>query len=453
MSCNIAVSIKNVNKCFRVYEKPQHRLYQAILKNKKYYKEFWACRNISFDVIKGETIGIVGSNGSGKSTLLQMICGTLTPTSGSINVNGRIAALLELGSGFNPEFTGHENIYLNGSILGLSNAEIKEKYNDIVKFSDIGEFIHQPIKSYSSGMVVRLAFAIAINVEPDVLIVDEALSVGDELFQRKCFSKIEMLKKKGVTILFVSHSSQQILELCDRAVLINKADLLLVGKPKLVISSYQRLLSAKDEDKGKIISSITDNYSCITEGITPSTVQESDMPPVTKADDKPLKLVNEYYDPNLVPQSTTSYSSKGANIIDAYIIDGDGRKVNQLISSKEYTYTYIVRFDADCYDVRFGMMIKFMNGIELGGAVLPSSESAISIVNQNEVKKIEFKFKPNFNQGIYFLNAGVFSNINGAEDFNHRVLDIAMFRIVTEEKSNNSGFVDICPRLKILAHD
>jgi len=442
MSCNIAVSIKNVNKCFRVYEKPQHRLYQAILKNKKYYKEFWACRNISFDVIKGETIGIVGSNGSGKSTLLQMICGTLTPTSGSINVNGRIAALLELGSGFNPEFTGHENIYLNGSILGLSNAEIKEKYNDIVKFSDIGEFIHQPIKSYSSGMVVRLAFAIAINVEPDVLIVDEALSVGDELFQRKCFSKIEMLKKKGVTILFVSHSAQQILELCDRAVLINKADILLIGTPKLVISSYQRLLSAKDEERESIILSMTEGQPCLTENIKSSSTQENDK--VIKLDD---------YDPNLVPQSTTYYSCNGAEILEAYIVDGNGRKVNQLISSEEYTYTYVVRFDDDCHDVRFGMMIKLMNGTELGGAILPSLDSAISVVNKKEIKKIEFKFRPNFNPGLYFLNAGVISNINGAEDFNHRVLDIAMFRIISDKKLDNTGFVDICPSFNILRNN
>lgn len=209
-----------------------------------YYKEFWALKDVSFEVKKGETVGIIGRNGSGKSTLLQMICGTLSPTGGSVETRGRIAALLELGSGFNPEFTGRKNVYMNAAVLGLSPEEVDARFDDIAACADIGQFIEQPVKTYSSGMVVRLAFAVAINVEPEILIVDEALSVGDELFQRKCFSRIETIKNNGATILFVSHSGGTIVELCDRAVLMDSGEKLAVGVPKQIVGHYQKLLYA-----------------------------------------------------------------------------------------------------------------------------------------------------------------------------------------------------------------
>ena len=198
---DVAIRIQNLSKCYHIYDKPRDRLMQMLARGRKqYFREFWALKEVSLDVKKGETVGIIGRNGSGKSTLLQMICGTLNPTSGSIQANGRIAALLELGSGFNPEFTGRENVYMNGSILGLSKEEIDSRFDDIAAFADIGEFIEQPVKTYSSGMMVRLAFSVAINVEPEILVVDEALSVGDEIFQRKCFSRIEAIRAGGATI-------------------------------------------------------------------------------------------------------------------------------------------------------------------------------------------------------------------------------------------------------------
>jgi lipopolysaccharide transport system ATP-binding protein len=203
---------------------------------KKYYREFWALKSVSFNVKRGSTVGIVGKNGSGKSTLLQLICGTLSQSNGEVETNGRIAALLELGSGFNPEFTGRENVYMNSAVLGLTKDEVDSRFQDIVDFADIGLFIEQPVKTYSSGMLVRLAFAVAINVDPEILIVDEALSVGDELFQRKCFARIEAIKNKGATILFVSHSGSTIVELCDSAILLDSGEVLASGAPKDIVA-------------------------------------------------------------------------------------------------------------------------------------------------------------------------------------------------------------------------
>lgn len=246
-SDEISIGVSNLSKCYQIYENPIDRLKQFILpklkrlikrQGIKFYKEFWALRDISFQVYKGETIGIIGKNGSGKSTLLQMICGTLSPTSGTVEVNGRIAALLELGSGFNPEFSGRENIYLNAAILGLSKEEIDFRFADIVAFADIDGFIDQPVKTYSSGMYVRLAFAVAVHVDPDILIIDEALSVGDIRFQNKCIRKINEIKKNGVTILFVSHSSGQVEALCDRVIWINDSEVRAIGEPSILIREY-----------------------------------------------------------------------------------------------------------------------------------------------------------------------------------------------------------------------
>lgn len=248
---NIVMRVKNISKCFEMYEKPVHRLYQTIFAgHKKFFKEFWALRNISFEVKKGECIGIVGRNGAGKSTLLQVITGTLQPTSGSAEVKGRIAALLELGSGFNPEFTGHENIYLNGTILGLSKAEIDRKYQEIIDFADIGDFIHQPVKTYSSGMKVRLAFAVQVVTKPEVLIVDEALAVGDAAFQIKCMSHMKKLIASGVTVIFVSHSVQTVRTFCDRCIWLEKGEIKMIGDAAEVTSRYMEALFSANNGSG-----------------------------------------------------------------------------------------------------------------------------------------------------------------------------------------------------------
>jgi ABC-type polysaccharide/polyol phosphate transport system ATPase subunit len=234
-----SIQVQNLGKCFRIYDKPTDRLKQAFWGTRRqYYRDFWALRNVSIEVRKGETLGIIGRNGSGKSTLLQMICGTLTPTEGSVKKQGRIAALLELGSGFNPEFTGRENIAINARLLGLNEKEISYKYDQIVKFSEIEEFIDQPVKTYSSGMFVRLAFAIASHADPDILIVDEALSVGDFAFQNKCITRIKQLQSNGMTLIFVSHDLSTLQLICDRAIWIHKGSLKVCGDPIQTCQDY-----------------------------------------------------------------------------------------------------------------------------------------------------------------------------------------------------------------------
>ncbi|MBD1878297.1 ABC transporter ATP-binding protein [Coleofasciculus sp. FACHB-T130] len=243
----IAISLKNVSKCFKLYGHPVDRLKDLLLPGKIRANEFWALRDINLEVPKGQTLGIVGQNGSGKSTLLQIIAGTLTPTTGDIQVNGRVAALLELGSGFNPEFTGRQNVFFNGRLLGLSQREIEDKFDTIAEFAEIGDFIEQPVKAYSSGMFIRLAFAVAINVEPDILIVDEALSVGDIKFQFKCFLKFKEFQEKGITILFVSHDGNSVKRYCNNAILLNSGQKILEGIPNQVINHYTKIMFPDEE--------------------------------------------------------------------------------------------------------------------------------------------------------------------------------------------------------------
>jgi ABC-type polysaccharide/polyol phosphate transport system ATPase subunit len=244
---NIAIQVSNVGKCYQIYDTPRDRLKQFIAPSilrligqipKQYFREFWALKDISLEVKKGESLGIIGRNGCGKSTLLQIIAGTLSPTTGSVCVNGKIAALLELGSGFNPEFTGRENVYMNGAVMGLSQAAITARFNEITAFADIGEFIEQPVKTYSSGMVLRLAFATAINVDPDILIVDEALAVGDLRFQKKCKEKMNEFKERGISLVIVSHVMSDIHTMCDEALFLKNGRIAFIGDAGDTINAY-----------------------------------------------------------------------------------------------------------------------------------------------------------------------------------------------------------------------
>lgn len=245
-----AISLRHASKRYQIFHSPQDRLKQFVLgRYRQYYREFWALRDVSMDISHGEVIGIIGRNGAGKSTLLQLVCGTLSPSEGSVQVNGRIAALLELGAGFNPDFSGRENVYLNAAILGLRKEEIDRKFDEIVAFSGIGDFIDQPVKTYSSGMYVRLAFSVAINVDPDILIVDEALSVGDGIFSRKSFERIMALKEAGKTILFCSHSMYQIESICNRAIWLEGGKVQEIGVPAYVVSRYEAFLAANTDGR------------------------------------------------------------------------------------------------------------------------------------------------------------------------------------------------------------
>ena len=254
------IEVKGLGKCYQGYRKPIHRLWQSLFPQSRWYSEFWALKNIDLSVAKGETVGIVGKNGAGKSTLLQIITGVLKATEGELNTQGRISALLELGAGFNPDFTGMENARLNASIMGLSRDEFHQKLPDIVDFCGLGEFLERPVKTYSSGMFVRLAFAVAINMNPDILIIDEALAVGDVRFQAKCFRRIEQLKEQGVSILFVTHSTESVIKFCDRAILIDDGELKMTGKPKAVVQRYLEMMFASDVQSQPVVNIDAQDY-------------------------------------------------------------------------------------------------------------------------------------------------------------------------------------------------
>lgn len=309
MSSNFAIHVDQLAKAYHQYSKPSDRIKQMLLgRYKNFYSEYHALKPLSFEVEHGQVLGLVGQNGAGKSTLLQLICGTLQPSSGSVTVNGRIAALLELGSGFNPEFTGRENVFLNASILGLSQKETQEKYDSIVEFSGIGDFIEQPVKTYSSGMLVRLAFSVATSVEPNILIIDEALSVGDGAFARKSFDRIMSLKENGCTILFCSHSLYQVEKLCDQVIWLNKGEMVASGNPSVTLPHYQAFLDGaepdaiKQKDSEKLAPSPAKNghLSARINNVT-ITVDGNSNPPFTvKSQESNIKIhVDTLFDPNL----------------------------------------------------------------------------------------------------------------------------------------------------------
>lgn len=447
----IAISVRGVSKRYQIYDSPGHRLRQFIvprlrrklgLQVRDYYRDFHALHDVSLQVKRGEVVGIVGKNGSGKSTLLQMICGTLSPTGGQIETYGRVSALLELGSGFNPEFTGRDNVFMNAALLGISHDELVPRLDGILEFAGIGEFVDQPIKTYSSGMVLRLAFAVAINVEPDILIVDEALAVGDEAFQRKCFSRIEELKQRGCTILFVSHSAGSIIEFCDRAVLLDGGELIMQGVPKNVVAQYQRLLYAHPAKRDAIrdeINSISSSNESVdgmigdASEIMATSVQWNDLSD------------GERYDPGLKSESSVEYPSMGSLISDPHMVNSTGERVNVLVPGREYTYRYTVEFTRAVTQVHFGMMIKALSGTFLFGMASHADGDAIPFVAAGEVYEVEFHFLSRFLPGTYFTNAGCNGVLDDGESrFLHRILDAMMFKVEAKETDRRKdGYYDL----------
>ncbi len=272
----VAIAVRGLSKCYQIYAKPRDRLAQSLWRGRRnFYREFWALHDVSFDLRKGEALGIVGRNGSGKSTLLQLVCGTLTPTAGSVTVRGRVAALLELGSGFNPEMTGRENVVMNATILGLTAREIEERFDAIVAFSEIEEFLDQPIKTYSSGMIVRLAFSVSVNVDADIIVIDEALSVGDARFQLKCAKAMDRLREDGKTLLFVSHDGGSVKRLCSEAILLERGRLLVRASPNDTMNIYSKLLS---DERGA---------AAVEEDIRLLSQQKAPQPDAERAPDAP----------------------------------------------------------------------------------------------------------------------------------------------------------------------
>jgi ABC-type polysaccharide/polyol phosphate transport system ATPase subunit len=310
------IQVENLTKIYKLYNTPSDRLKETFnFFKKKYHHDFYALNNVNFTIEKGKTTGIIGRNGAGKSTILKILTGVLTPSAGYYAAKGKISSLLELGAGFNFDLTGIENIYFNGAVLGYSKKEMETKIDDIVKFAEIGEFINQKVKTYSSGMFVRLAFSVAISINPDILIVDEALAVGDELFQRKCFSRIRELKKNGTTIILVSHGTGILVQLCDKVMLLDNGELLLEGRPKYVIGKYQKLLYAAPE----VQESIRNEIQALKEPHDEILSEDNDNN--GNNDNKPVEnnnssLITPFFESGFISKSAQSYHSCGCNITD-----------------------------------------------------------------------------------------------------------------------------------------
>ena len=423
-----AISVNNLSKCYRIYRKPHHRLFERLFNSKQnYHQEFWPLRNINFEIKQGESVGILGVNGAGKSTLLQILIGLLEPTEGFIETKGRVLGLLELGSGFNYALSGRDNIYINGAILGLSKENIDQKFDSIVDFAGIGKFIDQPVNTYSSGMAMRLAFAVQSSIEPDVFIIDEALAVGDEAFQRKCFTRINNMKEQGATILFVSHSSGLVTDLCDRAMLLHKGSLLTINTPKRVVDQYHRLIYCSEENEKDIIQEIVTGK----EEIRHETVETNQDTPD-----------NDYYDPNMTTHPIVKYEERGVTLSEIKVLNDQGEQVNLLVRGKEYTYSYKAHFSKKAFQVTFGMLIKTLTGIELGGAMTSHRLKAIDEINNNESYHVEFKFRCSLQPSTYFFNCGVVGVIDSEEIYLHRIIDALMIKVLPEKDLSATGLVD-----------
>lgn len=431
MSSDIALELQNVSKTYHVYRSPKDRLFQGMFgKYKRFYKPFKALQPVSLTVKKGECLGIVGRNGSGKSTLLQCICDTVSPTTGKVISSGKISALLELGSGFNPDFTGKENIHLNASILGMSGEEIKQKYDDIIAFSGIEEHkINQPVKTYSSGMYIRLAFSVAIHTDPDILIIDEALAVGDELFRRKCYARIQEIQAKGTTILFVSHAVNTVVQICDRTILLDDGEMLYEGLPKTTISHYHKLLFAAPE-----------NTAAIREEIKRANANKQSDTEFTSDDDN--NSHEEALLEGMVPESRTEQESKGALIHNTRIVNQQGEEVNALAHGNDYRVNFSVRFTKPCKNVRFNYRITTFTGVIVTGNNTDKHDAALVDVKEGDVFEVSFAFKCLMLNGNYYLTLGCSGlNESGERYPLHRISDALMFKVSPHPDVSGAGIV------------
>lgn len=410
------IQIQNLSKMYKLYEKPSDRLKESLgLSRKKRYKEHYALRDVNFDIEEGECVGIIGTNGSGKSTILKIITGVLSPTEGEVKVDGRISALLELGAGFNMEYTGLENIYLNGTMIGFTEKEIDERLDAILEFADIGDFIHQPVKMYSSGMFVRLAFAVAINIDPEILIVDEALSVGDVFFQAKCYHKFEEFKEQGKTILFVSHDLGSIARYCDRVILLNKGNKLDEGSPKAMVDMYKQLLVNQDPVKQK-------------EG-----GQEGQQ--------------ENWREGFQVNPDTLEYGEKQAEIIDYTVLDVNGRQSNTIEKGTTFRIKMKVHFNEDIQEPIMAFTFKNVQGTEITGTNTMYEKVSVEHPEAGRECIVTFEQKMNLQGGEYLLSFGCTGYRDGEFTVFHRLYDACNITVISTK--NTVGFYDMNSRVTI----
>lgn len=408
---DFAILVEHLSKVYKLYEKPSDRLKEA-LGRKVSVKEHYALKDVNFRIQKGETIGIIGTNGSGKSTVLKIITGVVNPTKGQVQVNGRISALLELGAGFNMEYSGLENVYLNGTMIGFSKEEIDSKLDDILNFADIGDFVYQPVKTYSSGMFVRLAFAVAININPEILIVDEALSVGDVFFQAKCYRKFEEFKKQGKTIVFVSHDLGSISKYCDRVILLNKGVVLNEGSPKEMVDLYKRILVHQESDAN--------------EGETEK-----------EGFEKPFERNPEVLE----------YGDKQAEIIDFTLEDSEGTPTNTIQKMEEFVIKMKVAFHEDIEEPIYAFTIKDMRGTEITGTNTMYEKISVGLQRKGNIQTVTFRQKMSLQGGEYLLSLGCTGYQNGEFAAFHRLYDVCSITVISSK--NTVGFYDMDTKIAI----
>lgn len=420
----VAIQVKGLEKAYKLYDKPSDRLKEALgFGRKKRYKEHYALKGVDMTIYQGETVGIIGTNGSGKSTILKIITGVLNPTGGSVHVNGRISALLELGAGFNMEYNGIENIYLNGTMIGFSKKEIDAKMDDILNFADIGDYVHQPVKTYSSGMFVRLAFAVAINIEPEILIVDEALSVGDVFFQAKCYHKFEEFKEMGKTIVFVSHDLSSISKYCDRVVLLNQGVKLGEGSPKEMIDAYKQVLV------GQYVPAADDQSLLSDKEITAAAAAAAGT-------------VKGEVNPELL-----EYGTKDAMITGYKITDDMGRETSALLKGKECTITMQVHFEHDIEAPIFAFTIKNIKGVEITGTNTMVEKAFLSPVRAGSDMEITFAQKIDLQGGEYLLSFGVTGFEKEEFQVYHRLYDVINMTVISDK--DTVGYYDMNSRVVV----
>ncbi len=410
---DFAIQVKHLDKMYKLYNKPSDRLRET-LGLKVPVKEHYALRDVSFDVKRGETVGIIGTNGSGKSTILKIITGVLNPTAGEVTVDGRISALLELGAGFNPEYSGVENVYLNGTMMGFSKEEIDGRLQDILDFADIGDFVYQPVKSYSSGMFVRLAFAVAINIDPEILIVDEALSVGDVFFQAKCYRKFEDFKAMGKTILFVSHDLSSIARYCDRVILLNKGVKLNEGTPKKMVDMYKQLLVGQDPEKAE----------------------------KEKKKQKESWSRQFQVNPNML-----EYGSRLAEIVDFAVLDEKGLCTNTIEKGSGFQIKMKVAFRENIQDPILAYTFKDIKGTEITGTNTLFEKVPVEHSQAGDSCTVTFTQEMYLQGGEYLLSFGCTGYKDGEFTVFHRLYDACNVTVVSEK--NTVGFYDMNSQVEI----
>lgn len=425
MEKNVAIKVENVVKTYKLYDKPKDRLKDALGfgRKSKLFKEHQALKGVDLTIYKGETVGIIGTNGSGKSTILKIITGVLNASSGNVEVEGRISALLELGAGFNMEYNGIENVYLNGTMMGFSKKEIDEKLPSILEFADIGEYVNQPVKTYSSGMFVRLAFAVAINIDPEILIVDEALSVGDVFFQAKCYHKFEEFKEMGKTIVFVSHDLSSISKYCDRVVLLNQGVKLGEGSPKEMIDAYKQVL--------------------VGQYPLPEIRTDFEGSEDTAAPDNDIQSSNA----NVTNPDLLEYGTKAAVISEYYLEDSNGVKTSAIIKGSECTMHMTVDINEDLEAPIFAFSIKNIKGVEITGTNTMFEKAFLESVKKGQRKHISFSQKIDLQGGEYLVSLGVTGYEKEEFVVYHRLYDVLNITVISDK--NSVGYYDMNSKIKV----